>query len=312
MDANCAEKGKAMSRIDPNNPQEVITYWTYPIALVWCWEARLITESEFMLLGKLKSYDDPKENCYAANKTLSKWWGKTETWVALSLKKFKKLGLITVLRRDGYRRILCNFDGRVLPERTLRKLGRPVTTVTPPPVTVVTRSIEKGVGGRFMRPPLASFGTEPKPSKARRLALSFANFSVNKRLHLGQRGSTTLGWTPKTIELWVRSFEKLLEQFTPKEVKEVWIWYQVHFEDPYIPQARTGRSFCEKFAAIYQAKRRQAKQTADGEGEPDNSAPMDQAPTRMQLRNIKLQKQRGEIPADLPQEDFLALGSERA
>lgn len=98
------------------------------------------------------------------------------------------------------------------------------------------------------------FDVLPKPTsgKAGKFARSFARWSVRNRLHVGQKGSTKYGWKPSQIQAWTRQAKDLLDQLDQDtgRLRQVWKWYQQHWNDDYIPQARSVRTFAEKFTRI--------------------------------------------------------------
>lgn len=103
-----------------------------------------------------------------------------------------------------------------------------------------------------------SFGLPAKDeSKEARLAQRFAEFTIKRRLHIGKKGSTHKGWSPRTIRQWTRKARDLIEQVgSYKKVKRTLLWYFEHFDDEYIPICHSFNRFAEKFSNVLMQKRR--------------------------------------------------------
>ncbi len=262
---------------DPESPKDVLSYWTYPISLVWCWESGLISEAEFMLLGKIKSYDGER-GCYASNGYLARWWHRSKTWVSLSLKKFAGLGLIRMETTDGMRRIYCQFDGRRLPSALKLQLKGPLSGVKGGALSGVKASIDKrvkrgsnatragarrGVGGDS---PFIGNGEHHQNNgdgfnlvkneidpQVHQFCLAHAALITKKGWCAGDRheGFTKRGaLQPGMFEKWEKIAQEFSQTHPIEEMRKVWNWWAAHCEDEVAFQCLNMNTFCRKFSKM--------------------------------------------------------------
>lgn len=108
----------------------------------------------------------------------------------------------------------------------------------------------------------------------------FASWTIKKRLNVGNKGATTIGWTRRTLKRWLRPIEDLLDTgVSLKEMERVMQWYMEHYGDEYVPEAQTMNSFCQKFNKI----RSQMMRSRNGEDEDDDDTVGSKAKIRYTL-----------------------------
>lgn len=135
-------------------------------------------------------------------------------------------------------------------------------------------------------------GEESCSTTAQKLTHVFAKWTIKHRLHSGRLGSTSSGWTPRTIKNWTRAGQHLLDQFDgdTTEIKKVLKWYFEHWQDDYVPQCHTLKSFCAKFSNLQDAIRRSEKpkqRNGNGAHAEEEYTGFGEGPTPLQWENIR-------------------------
>ena len=237
-----------------------------PPRLMCLFEDQTLNTSEVMLLGKINSLSRQTEGCFASNRWLAQWWGKTPNHVSASIHKFRDLGLITVKQTSGGKRVIqITFNGEDPKRKIVTGLTKNRNTSNGKSLGQLTSISEydKIDCNRGAMHPVGSalFPDGKATDRPSRLVQMFVGLSVTQRWHVGRRGSTKTGWTKHTIQSWEKACRDLVDQLGGewRRVRRVLKWYTAHCQDEYVPRCKTMKSFCERFSDLEEAIRRANK-----------------------------------------------------
>ena len=226
-----------------------------PATVFRLFEAGKINGDELLLLTKIDALQDSKRGgCYASNRFLSEWWGKTTTWTSKTISKLAEIGLIRIRQKNGSRILISllftielhfkgveqNFKGG------LNKTSRPTKT----------KEREDTVSPDGDDRTLLPVNPVPDLSPA---VIEYARFSQGRDFHVISRngkiqyakGGGAGGWTRPTLNFWEKKYQELLSMVPEDRIRKALRWFFTHYDDEFTPgPCRTFPRFVEKFDRI--------------------------------------------------------------
>lgn len=254
--------------------------WYIPPPIRRMFEDRILNAEEVLLLTKIDALQDEKYGgCWASNRWLAKWWGKSPLWVSQTVAKFKELKLIKtkffVKKRKTRRVIKVLFQGDGIHPHSIRKTIPYDKNHIPPYDKNHSKDNTSYYGEKGLRElrsgsnGLISNGKD----QSSQLVQRYVEFTIKNRLHVGKTGSTINGWQKSIILGWEKRTRELLQQVEFAHVKKVLDWYFENWRETYTPKCQTMKRFCERFSDVEDAMRRSRNGHSNGETEYDSPAP---------------------------------------
>src|SRR5581483_7605781 len=256
---------------EPEPGKEVVRGWWFPVFLIEYYDEGKITEAEFMLLGKINSFDD----CRASNRWLGKWWGnRVPKYVSQAIQKLKGLGLLKVkVDKYGHRHMETCFksdEGCLFKQAGCPKFRDGVPEISGSDLGIAkAKSSKTSAGHKARSVPVVkpTFDLESPNNNGHTyspVVIKYARLAKKAGFHLRngnlRKGTNKGGWTAQTLAAWDRDYKQLRSFASKEEVKEVLQWFFDHHQDQWVPVAHTFSTFCDKFDQIQKAMvRSQAK-----------------------------------------------------
>lgn len=228
-----------------------------------------ITGDEIVMLGIITRLSKLKYGCIASNPYLADIMRCSPSTIERSLRNLRNLGLVeTVIdQKDGNKRtIYTQVRGDHLSSKMTRghvkndgPLSSKMTGYRSTKVIGEKDTVAQSAKRDFFS------DSEANRSANRRVVAPtystavtrFAAFSQKMSLHIYRNrpvsGASKDGWTRATLMKWEDRYQDLLRDIDSRTILEVLGWYIEHWQDDYIPDARTFTAFCDKFQKIESA-----------------------------------------------------------
>jgi hypothetical protein len=272
-----------------DEPREHYRGTYLPVSLMRLYEAGTLNGEEVLLFAKIDALQDPKAGgCWASNEYLAKWWKKTDRWVSVTIAKFRDLGIVQVIPRDGLTRVvvIAGDPRRKLlptPEENFRGPQKKTSAKVPLREGETTRGDDRPVADVLL-PGLGADATQLSPA-----VTEFANWSRRHGYHVRVPGANPTyskgggpgGWSRATLIRWEEAYRALCARHGNGKVNKTLKRFLRWYESEYAPVVHTLTSFTEKFDRIHKfVEKEKAIRERNGEDPDDLDHP------EVQLRTV--------------------------